>query len=330
MQAACFGLYHFEHLELLSTVGDSSLNEVHGLPSWVPDLSVTEIPRSFRQFRHQFAPDCGQVPTFEVNGKVLVLHAARRARIVAAGESMSEIENGSGISGILNVLNPSDEVYLGSTELFPIAVRRLFIADTLSRTAQERVAVMGGHSKYDIDAAFQRTLFALFAFALKRSHRNAALELFLDDPVMGLITLTQELGFKMSPTNWLSGALLRGKKNWQNHPNNWMRSIETIPEDLSEALDYYAEPYAISFVHRYHHRRYFRTEAGYLGLGGCNLEIGDEVYIVKGASVPYIFRSISSDPADGLRLVGEAYVHGIMYGEALENGPLEFGRIQVH
>lgn len=39
---------------------------------------------------------------------------------------------------------------------------------------------------------------------------------------------------------------------------------------------------------------------------------------------------MSEDPADGFRLIGEAYVHGIMYGEALANGPLQYERMEVH
>jgi hypothetical protein len=56
-------------------------------------------------------------------------------------------------------------------------------------------------------------------------------------------------------------------------------------------------------------------------LGILTLQPGDSVYIIKGALVPYILRSISENPADGFKLVREAYVNGIMYGEALSAGP---------
>ncbi|KAL5329271.1 hypothetical protein ACEPPN_002782 [Leptodophora sp. 'Broadleaf-Isolate-01'] len=56
-------------------------------------------------------------------------------------------------------------------------------------------------------------------------------------------------------------------------------------------------------------RRLFRTREGYVGLAPDNVEYGDKLYILDGARVPFLLR--------GNRLVGEAYVHGIMHGELL-------------
>ncbi|PVH89978.1 hypothetical protein DL98DRAFT_508199 [Cadophora sp. DSE1049] len=54
-------------------------------------------------------------------------------------------------------------------------------------------------------------------------------------------------------------------------------------------------------------RRLFRTREGYVGLAPVDVEYGDALYILDGARVPFLLR--------GNRLVGEAYVHGIMHGE---------------
>ena len=43
---------------------------------------------------------------------------------------------------------------------------------------------------------------------------------------------------------------------------------------------------------------------------------GDLLYILIGAQVPYI---LGSDTHGRLRIVGEAYAHGIMDGEAMED-----------
>lgn len=64
-------------------------------------------------------------------------------------------------------------------------------------------------------------------------------------------------------------------------------------------------------------RRLFRTEKGYLGMGTISVEPGDQVWVLKGADIPLILRPAK----DGrYRLLGEAYVHGIMRGEALRMG----------
>jgi hypothetical protein len=64
-------------------------------------------------------------------------------------------------------------------------------------------------------------------------------------------------------------------------------------------------------------RRLLRTEKGYLGMGSVSVEPGDQVWVLKGGDVPLILRPVK----DGrYRLIGEAYVHGIMRGEALRVG----------
>jgi hypothetical protein len=46
------------------------------------------------------------------------------------------------------------------------------------------------------------------------------------------------------------------------------------------------------------------------------VEIGDEVFVVEGASVPLVLRAV---PGSCLyRLVGRAYVHGFMGGEVMD------------
>jgi len=63
-------------------------------------------------------------------------------------------------------------------------------------------------------------------------------------------------------------------------------------------------------------RRLFMTESGLFGLGSKSLgqdsNSKDEVWILMGARVPFILRKVEGNR---YMIVGEAYVHGIMYGE---------------
>ncbi|KAF4832813.1 Heterokaryon incompatibility protein 6, OR allele [Colletotrichum tropicale] len=67
-------------------------------------------------------------------------------------------------------------------------------------------------------------------------------------------------------------------------------------------------------------RRLFTTRSGLLGVGPRSLfqekNCVYQVHIMKGAKVPYVLASYD----DGTyRLIGEAYVHGVMHGELLEH-----------
>jgi hypothetical protein len=67
-------------------------------------------------------------------------------------------------------------------------------------------------------------------------------------------------------------------------------------------------------------RRPLLASGSFLGIGPHETELGDLVFILLGAGVPYILRRHSQDGK--LRLIGEAYVHGVMDGEAMERNPV--------
>nr|POE64905.1 heterokaryon incompatibility protein 6, or allele [Quercus suber] len=66
-----------------------------------------------------------------------------------------------------------------------------------------------------------------------------------------------------------------------------------------------------------HGRVMFASSTGYLGLAPHGSREGDVVFVVRGADVPFVLRP-QSDGA--YELIGEAYVQGIMDGEALGGG----------
>jgi hypothetical protein len=67
------------------------------------------------------------------------------------------------------------------------------------------------------------------------------------------------------------------------------------------------------------YRLLLRTSAGHICLGPQSTAPGDVVFIVSGCPTPLVFRDMQG-PSDtrNMMLVGEAYVHGMMHGEALE------------
>ncbi|KAH6853216.1 heterokaryon incompatibility protein-domain-containing protein [Chaetomium sp. MPI-CAGE-AT-0009] len=66
-------------------------------------------------------------------------------------------------------------------------------------------------------------------------------------------------------------------------------------------------------------RRPFITTGGWIGFGPPGMEVGDVVVVFAGADVPFIIRPVGE--GDEFVLVGEAYVHGLMFGELFEQCP---------
>jgi hypothetical protein len=65
-------------------------------------------------------------------------------------------------------------------------------------------------------------------------------------------------------------------------------------------------------------RRLFTTEKGYLGLGPELIRQGDSIYLLFGATTPFIIRQ--AEVGDNWQIVGECYIHGLMNGEGMTQG----------
>ena len=63
-------------------------------------------------------------------------------------------------------------------------------------------------------------------------------------------------------------------------------------------------------------RKLFSTASGHIGLGNVTLEPGDLVCVFLGGRTPFIIRPVG----EKYQFVGDCYVHGIMQGQALEEG----------
>ncbi|KAF7544004.1 hypothetical protein G7Z17_g10296 [Cylindrodendrum hubeiense] len=69
----------------------------------------------------------------------------------------------------------------------------------------------------------------------------------------------------------------------------------------------------------YCERRFYMTDTGYMGLGNHNMKTGDIIAVLFGLKIPCVLRLRGKNPEDGYEFIGEAYCHGMMHGEALEN-----------
>jgi hypothetical protein len=77
-------------------------------------------------------------------------------------------------------------------------------------------------------------------------------------------------------------------------------------------------------------RRLLVTDKGYIGVVDPKAQKGDIIVVLYGCSVPLMLRPRNEG---GFMLIGEAYVHGIMQGEAMEwlkNGDCELEDFDIY
>ena len=76
----------------------------------------------------------------------------------------------------------------------------------------------------------------------------------------------------------------------------------------------YSPNIRIPEVHRLSNRRMFKTRGGYVGIGPKAMENGDKIALCKGGKVPFIIRP--NGHVHEYHLIGDCYIHGMMYGES--------------
>ena len=80
---------------------------------------------------------------------------------------------------------------------------------------------------------------------------------------------------------------------------------------------------------RHARRKCFVSDAGHVGLGPVGMQLGDAVVVPLGATVPVVLRPGAAD-TEPWTYVGEAYCHGFMDGEGLEEGKgLEIRQFEI-
>ena len=97
-----------------------------------------------------------------------------------------------------------------------------------------------------------------------------------------------------------------------------------LPSDLSEKHDRVLHDllrlYAVMMSQNSSGKRFGIKEGGMMGLFVSGVEVGDEVVLIAGAKVPFVLREMKVGLGKNqmcYRLVGPAFVKGIMYGEKI-------------
>jgi hypothetical protein len=105
---------------------------------------------------------------------------------------------------------------------------------------------------------------------------------------------------------------------------------DNVEEDrFRKAISWSEDQFFTRMIEVCYNARFFVTKKGYMGVGPKCLEKGDSVFILRGLNSPLILRKVEEEGQRGAgsktesRVVGVAYVHGIMMGEAYDEDLLE-------
>lgn len=141
------------------------------------------------------------------------------------------------------------------------------------------------------------------------------------EPLLGRIRmLLQKLSEKVPQISTWSKAFERCEGD--NQVGTVM--LEGSKNDDMDNGEYMLRDIESSFWAAFSGRRLFRTKKGLFGISNQVLQEGDSVWVLAGAETPFVLRNNTENE---WMIVGEAYVHGLMEGEATEKTPDSLSKI---
>ncbi|KAI3317329.1 heterokaryon incompatibility protein-domain-containing protein [Xylariaceae sp. AK1471] len=290
-----------DDLLLLAQAEGQDFQTVAGLPSWVPDWSCPRAVGLGLVGYKRFAA-AGNLPrslTIDEPSTSLALRGLWLDRIVQVGESKDEAlihRKPAYFPGWVSILSALPEVYhtgQPKTEVF----WRTLITDTAARNPHPVRNPAGDEYRFAFRDWFVRIVLSWINEPPSMEKRH-----FLEG--LDHVAASDKTRFIPSVADSLDTGL--GRKLLSSFSNYFTDASSSGPPD--------ADDYDTILTHSAH-TRLVRTSANYLGLATTSAREGDFIWIVPGSRVPLILREAC--PRNEYRLIGGAYIHGFMHGEAL-------------
>jgi hypothetical protein len=325
--AACSLIRTYRNLFILSYVQDRGQTKIKGLPSWVPDYSVplSPYPLKFRGNCNWSA--CGNLKWVPPQDDSVL----DRGQLPVQGFHIDTIAE--------TAIMPDEASDAG--EPWASIVNMVSRLPNPYRFLQGRPA-----TRYDRPVSRFDVLWrTLTTNTYSRQHPAPAEcgALFID------YILNLQIRHRLRPWSSHDSEFQPHSTPLSNLTNpDWRSLIESEPPDSPYSYAVYqqhltalvermlsSDSYTPIDLAQLHHdiengsgrmRRVFRTSNEMLlGTGPKALRVGDEVWILGGGNVPYILQPVRDQKGGAVtrhRLVGEAYVHGLMHS----SDPNRFGK----
>jgi hypothetical protein len=338
-------LWPHSGLRMLSLVGGTT-PKIEGLPTWVPDLGTELIPEPLRH--------CGcsglmsplpVVGGFHIKEKILFGKIAKVGKVQQVGETLwswtkfeyhaYNTEEGSKarmktsstasqerFGMMFGLLDQIGKFYTPSGERSTVVLWKTLLAGAVAADSETTATWQSRFNNF----------FALRYLDIRSILRPIRESSSLPDPWM--VPLVQDLASLEKRVSSFIDTYDADERAGECNPQQSLKetiadlTIRLYDGDKLHGLravfkgDPSHEPasfFGDLFTRIYDGRRIFLTSNGYLGITAEAVRPGDEIFLLPGADVPYVFRAVEGKDAK-FTLVGEAYVHGLLGQSDLENG----------
>jgi hypothetical protein len=300
INTAKYILGHTDNLLLLTCIEGGKFQKIPGLPSWVPDWSVTKYSglgvTGYPQFhaagtRPRQYSLVTERKAAEKERQVLRIEVTRVDNIVEASPTKGDLRRNLHSSNFWDLVSGLEPTYTNAQNREDVVWRSLM-------------------TNRSSEPPLQRVQYPASPDRLRPSFRDWILWRYVvatEEP--SVFPKSSNKSCFPSKTE-LIDARQRAKED-DAYLANLAHSASLFDLHYSHAMS----------------QRAFRTRKGYFGIGSECLDVGDSLWIVSGCPVPLILRGLPDSKR--YTLVGGSYTHGIMNGEFLEHENLKFEMVEL-
>ncbi|KAI9703490.1 MAG: hypothetical protein M1820_005794 [Bogoriella megaspora] len=299
-------------LTLLGRVQPPTYRQTPGLPSWVIDFSangpdgILQVSKNDATTRMDRMYNASRASTvgFRIEGARLVCHSFMYSRVKLIGDSGDDLVAGNGFEQTAAVVIASLEYHNAVAAQIELLYKSI-ICDMNCKYGLEvsDEQLRSSFSGMMLAVAIQQVI-----HGLRRGEKRSK--------IIETMTSQDHLS-KLDGTGIIpSSQTVENACQRMGVLENGIDSIDIAERNriLKDQELYH------SFLMTYmSSRRTFLAEDGSIGLGSIDVQPGDEVHIIAdGVRTPLVLRQPSSGQESERLLIGEAFVRGLMYGEAIE------------
>ncbi|KAI1422380.1 HET-domain-containing protein [Xylaria sp. FL1777] len=307
-EATILAIYESQRLDILGLVEDPISRKRKDLATWTPDYSSG--PMMYPLFLTSGQPipppnwcasqGLGYITPEIVDNNELAVEGVQFDEIVQVGPGYTEVMNHFQLDSLLQLLANYPHKHYPSNEPCYDAFSRTLIKNTFRD-------IPAGPEACQSFAAFIMKRIQEFEEHIANliNRRRVDVARTFAERLDKLKHTLDELASRFDGQNIIPSALETSQLISIAEDEGSMD--EQVLEDQRKGNE---ESFRIACLGR----RIFVTKRGFFGITSESVRIGDTVWILAGARTPFAFRATGQRK---LRLVGEAYVDGLMQGEAI-------------
>ena len=298
-----------KNLNALSMVEDRLYRNRDDLPSWVPDYSAWfhRGIGTWKQGVYSASKGLCSEWTLQQRGRILCIRAAKIGQVTMVGETKRSLIGTWSSWTWLHILVNMPKTYANGQNTIE-AFWRTLASDACNKRdcfdyKEPEISIYRCPAPTSLEASF-RVWFACQAGYCLAYGRKAG-----DDRLSQAIADLHQLSAKYSL------GPIPSVDEINQFANVWLGPRQVFLDSRTDFLKL-IEPYSRA-IEVTPNARFFTTSEGLMGIGPQSLLAEDSIWLIPGAEVLFIFRRRSG--GDRYEFVGDAYVHGLMHGEAVDD-----------